>query len=279
MLRKLLKYDFKSISKLWIILTVTIFGLSFPVGYAIKASNQPREIPVGIEMLSFFGTMILVFGIFAYTILIAILIFRRFYKNFFTDEGYLTFTLPAQRKQLLSSKLIFGTLTQSATMFVYIATLFNLINITNDESIITTENLRALLDTLNISLGMGTGVSILYIVALILLVIAAFIFANCISVAFLYLCITIASIIAKKNKVLTSVAIYYFSNSALSFIFMIFALFGIGSLTTWLSTLTPHQGYIFILLTFVLICIFLAIVSVVLYLILFRLLDKKLNLT
>jgi hypothetical protein len=126
---------------------------------------------------------------------------------------------------------------------------------------------------------MGTGVSILYVVALVILVIAAFVFANCISVAFLYLCITVASIIAKKNKVLTSVAIYYFSNSALSFIFMIFALFGIGSLVTWLSALNPHQGYIFILLTLVLVCIFLAIVSVVLYLILFRLLDKKLNLT
>ncbi len=279
MLRKLLKYDFKSIFKIWFILSITVFSLSFPVGYALRVVNTPRAIPLGISLVSQLGAVVLVLGLFAYILLTGILIFKRFYKNFFTDEGYLTFTLPAQRKQLLFSKVLFGTISYSATLFVFVATIYNLISISSDEALITFNNLKELINALNSSYGLGTGVAILYLIGLLLEIIALFVLANCISVVFLYLCITVASVIAKKNKVLAAVGIYYLSNSVLSFFIMIFTLFGIGSIITWADNLTEIQADVFILLSLLLVCLFLAMILSALYLIIYRLLDKKLNLT
>ena len=44
-----------------------------------------------------------VMAIIASAVVTELLVFVRFYKNFFTDEGYLTFTLPVSRKDLLLS--------------------------------------------------------------------------------------------------------------------------------------------------------------------------------
>lgn len=278
MLRKLLKYDFKSIIKLWFILSITVFALSFPIGYGMRVYNSPREIPLGLDISLQLGMTVLIFGLFAYVLLTGILIFKRFYKNFFTDEGYLTFTLPAQRKQLLFSKVLFGTISYSCTIFIFLATLINLICVSTNTPFITMNDIKELIDILNLQFGLGTGVSVLYIVGLLLEIIALFVLANCISVVFLYLCITIASIIAKKNKVLTAVGIYYLSNSVLAFIIMIFSLFGISSVLFWASELNDKQTNLFILLALLLIFLFLATILSVLYFIIYRLIDKKLNL-
>jgi hypothetical protein len=89
---------------------------------------------------------------------------------------------------------------------------------------------------------------------------------------------TINEIIAKKNKVLTAVGIYYLTNSVLAFVIMIFSLFGISSVLFWASELNDKQANVFILLALLLICLFLATILSVLYLIIYRLIDKKLNL-
>ena len=278
MLRKLLKYDFSSIIKLWIIPTITVYVLSFPVGYAIRLTELPRDIPLGIQLSSILGTAVLALGLFVYLILTAVLIFKRFYKNFFTDEGYLTFTLPVKRNQLLFSKVLFGTITYSATIFVFIATIINLLLMSYQPSAEPTETTN-IIASLNDGLCMGTSVSVMYVLAVILLIFAIFVLFNCISVIFMYLCITIASMVAKKNKVLSAVGIYYLSNSTVSFFAMLFMLFGLDSIFQWTAVFSEKEGYIFFLLVLFLATTFLALISTCFYLIIYRMLDKKLNLT
>ena len=279
MLRKLLKYDFKSIIKIWFILSLSIVAFSVPVGYAMKIATEPREIPIGLEILSTLGTIILFLGLIAYVLITGILIFKRFYKNFFTDEGYLTFTLPSNRNQLLFSKVLFGSISYSATIMVAFVALYILLRISIGEALITINDWKELVSILNEGLRLGTGVSVLYIITVLFLIIVIFILANCVSVIFLYLCITIASIITKKNKVLTAIGIYYLTNSVLSFVLMMFSLFGISGISYWIQDLTDTQEAWFILLSPLLIGLFLALIVVGLYLIIYRLLDKKLNLT
>ena len=223
------------------------------------------------------GTAVLILGLFVYLILTAVLIFKRFYKNFFTDEGYLTFTLPVKRNQLLFSKALFGTITYSATVFVFIVTLFNLILMSYQPSTEPTETI-SIITTLNNALGMGTSISVMYVFTVLLLIIAIFVLLNCISVLFMYFCITIASMIAKKNKVISAVGIYYLSNSTVSFFAMLFMLFGLDSIFQWTAGFSEKEGVIFFLLALLLASALLALISTCFYLIIYRMLDKKLNL-
>ena len=120
MLKKLLKYDLRAIFRYWWILAISSIGLSFVGGLCLRtiitsAENDPNAIIMLVAML---GMIAAVVGLSAFFIVTEILIFVRFYKNFFTDEGYLTFTLPVKRSQLLNSKLI---TTMAATLATIVA--------------------------------------------------------------------------------------------------------------------------------------------------------------
>ena len=107
MFRKLLKYDMKSVWNVWRIMAATIFGLSivgsFVLRYILTHAEKMFDSP-GL-MLMFSGFMLCaVLSFFTACAVTAIFVLIRFYKNFFTDEGYLTFTLPVKRSTLLNAK-------------------------------------------------------------------------------------------------------------------------------------------------------------------------------
>ncbi|MCI8293457.1 MAG: hypothetical protein HFH53_08010 [Hespellia sp.] len=111
MLGKLLKYDIKSTFAYFgiihgVLLVFCIFGRFFITERFDFVNAAPAEVST---LLLFGGLFFLLFLItpFATYLILAI----RFYRNLFTDEGYLTLTIPATRTQLLWSKLIFAALT------------------------------------------------------------------------------------------------------------------------------------------------------------------------
>ena len=58
-------------------------------------------------MLMFSGFLLCsVLSLFTACAVTLIFVFIRYYKNFFTDEGYLTFTLPVKRSTLLNAKTV-----------------------------------------------------------------------------------------------------------------------------------------------------------------------------
>lgn len=110
MLGKLIKYDFKSLNRYLILIhgflilsavAVRVF-LTAPFNVYIFENSSMGPIMVSLLILYF---VIITGTSFATSILIAV----RFYKNLYSDEGYLTFTLPVTRSQLLVSKAIVGT--------------------------------------------------------------------------------------------------------------------------------------------------------------------------
>lgn len=110
MLGKLIKYDFKSLNRYLILIhgflvlsavAVRVF-LTAPFNVYIFENSSMGSIMVSLLILYF---VIITGTSFATSILIAV----RFYKNLYSDEGYLTFTLPVTRSQLLVSKTIVGT--------------------------------------------------------------------------------------------------------------------------------------------------------------------------
>lgn len=105
MLRRLLKYDFLSVWKSGWGTLPAIFGCTL---VAIIAARSIDFI-YGNTGSAIAGLIIMIFCLFgamACVGVLNVLAYMRFYKNLFTDEGYLTFTLPVKRSTLLISKML-----------------------------------------------------------------------------------------------------------------------------------------------------------------------------
>ena len=105
MLKKLLKYEYRATYKLYLILYMIVIGLAFinRLLYALDFSNN-----VVLNVLSRMFTLTIVLSCAGLYFATLIFILFRFYKNLFTDEGYLMFTLPVSTLKLIISKIIVG---------------------------------------------------------------------------------------------------------------------------------------------------------------------------
>ena len=275
MLKKLLKYDFKSVLRYWWIAAVSTLVFSIIGSGCISLLNSEREIPPVALVLAGL-TLILVFVSYSALIFISMLfIFIRFYKNFFTDEGYLTFTLPVKRMQLLNSKLIVSTITVIATYIVCAVNIVGMLCIGFAKDVFTKEFWDGLVEFCKIMLNdMGIYLWI-YLFELLLILVLSVIFA-CL---FLFCCITFASIITKRAKVITAIGIYYLANSIFSFAVEIFYLFAIPSIFTWGYDLGDTSGAIVIALILLGIILMYSIFCMLLYTLQYWMIDRKLNLS
>ena len=93
MLRKCLRYDFKSVFTYWLFGAITMLILSFPAGLALRSQIVNIENASNRFNWEILVLILYYFAIAAFLLLGSILIYVRYYKHFFSDEGYLTFTL------------------------------------------------------------------------------------------------------------------------------------------------------------------------------------------
>ena len=104
MLGKLLKHEWKEISVIPSVLSVVLLVLSVISGFSFLgiregAADVSRIMTIMLWLLFYFALIAVSLGI---TIYLAV----HFYKTMYTDEGYLTHTLPVSGRELLWSKLI-----------------------------------------------------------------------------------------------------------------------------------------------------------------------------
>ena len=108
MFGKLLKYEFKSTGKWYLLITLIALGMSVLAGVfggnsstdIANYGTNAREVVEGIFAL------ILVIGIVGLYLSNYYIIIRRFYTNLYGREGYLTWTLPASPHAILLSKFL-----------------------------------------------------------------------------------------------------------------------------------------------------------------------------
>ena len=274
MLKKLLHYDMRAMFRYWWIAALSCVVFACAGGGCLSILVSDRDYPFFVTSMAGMGVALPFLGMMAFTILSYILVFIRFYRNFFTDEGYLTFTLPAGRHQLLGAKLISGTSLLAATAAVLLPAIFLLLAIGFGEYVFTPEFVQALKEVFT-SLWEITGPWVfVYAAELILLVLLSILFA----VQFLFACITLASLLVKKAKVITAIGIYYGASSVLSFVLQIFQLFALPSISGLMTNFTDGAALgMFALLLFGMIS-FTAIFCGLLYLLQYWMLDRKLNL-
>lgn len=274
MLKKLLKHDLKAIFKFWWIAAIISVIIAVAGGFAQSVINSERELPEAVMIMASMLTVFVYLSLLVFFLLTMVLIFIRFYKNFFTDEGYLTFTLPVTRRELLNSKLISGVTAISSTVLLLVINLIVIFLIGEHEYIFSAEfqqEVQSFFHTVLDELGIYFWV---YIIELLVLVVLCILFA----ILFLFCCVTFASMIVKKAKLIAAIGIYYLANSIFSSVMQMFYLFGISSLTVWLTSVPEEIANSTVaLLVLGLIC-FVAMFCGLLYVLQYWMLERKLNL-
>ena len=114
MVKKLFKHEFKA----WL-RVLPLFWLAM-VGVAAAGRIVQFFETESIYYYLVFGSAMLAFGVAAFVLLFAPTVFDvfRFYRNLFTGEGYLSFTLPVSPAQHLFVKMVTAGCFQLLTMAV-----------------------------------------------------------------------------------------------------------------------------------------------------------------
>ena len=220
MFGKLLKYDFKYVARIWWMLAVGVLGLSVAASLVFRAiflNINSNGFFTFLSVLGMFFLVVSFIGIFGSLVVTEVLVFVRFYKNFYTDEGYLTFTLPVKRSKLLLSKTLNSIIWFALHTALILVCVVIFLGLGIGSSMGTPP-----LKTVGISIGwlwdkVGWWL-IVYAFEAILLLVALSAFTTCL----IQLCITIGAIVAKKQKVLAAVGIYYLVNTVLSTVGSVF---------------------------------------------------------
>ena len=220
MFSKLLKYEWKANSGLLSILSLAAVGAGIFGGVILRIIIYISEINpeedlwglsvAGLGILLFFMVLALI----AYVLAVQFVTISRFYKNKFTDEGYLTFTLPVNVHQIFVSSLL------NVLIWLVISAVVLLTSISLIVIIGAGEHLSNAMHEITIGLGFIQNEMASYpgYGAYKALTAVQMLAAPIYSVILIMSCITTGSVLSKKHKVLTTVALYYGVTTALSIV-------------------------------------------------------------
>lgn len=210
MLGKLFRYDMKALFRMMLPLTLSVLGTTLAGTVAVRilvemSKNSHRMdnpftglFMASMGMLVFAAVMALV----AYAVIAAVFIFYRYYKNLFTDEGYLTFTLPVSPGQILFSKSVAGIL-WSLIAFVVIV-FCSVVMLFVGGGIDPSDVLDAITGIFRSLWGYMGLDSVLLAMESILGMLLSLVS----SLLLCYLSITLGSTVVRRHKVMASIGIY-----------------------------------------------------------------------
>lgn len=215
MFAKLLKHEFNANKGVLFVLSLAALGVGLLGGLIMlfllsgAQSNMSELAEIVTMVFSTFALIGTVLALCAYAVAVLIMLLLRFYRHHFTNEGYLTFTLPATTNQILFASLtniviwmlICGIVLLLSFGMIMAPVFVNAVWEGELDLRYFFQDLRFVFDQMDLA-----------IFPYILSVISAFIY----SLTLPLLCITIGSIAAKKHKLLASFGIYYGINMALS---------------------------------------------------------------
>ncbi len=215
MLKTCLKHDFRAIRKLLGLDLLLIVALALAGGICIRLcfhlQQQEATIFGILASFSMIGAMVCLFGVIAVATAGFYYPFVDFYQKLFTDQGYLTFTLPVKRSVVYLSKVIVGTLAQIAVFLsLSVGIIFYILTIPG-----ASEVFSHILRFFAAVVDLGAG-PLALIIPLLLLLVTGVLFSN----GLLYMCIVLGCTQIKKHKLIASIAIYYLSSSVISAVSM-----------------------------------------------------------
>ena len=195
MVKKLIKYDLKAFLKVMLPVYFVLIGVA--ALYRIVSLFENDGVFFGIFNAS--AVIILVISVIVCLLLTFIFSIVRFYKNLYTAEGYLTFTLPVTPAAHIISKLtvslIFDVITLAVVILsVAVATAGELF----------AEIVKAAFYLLGGAFRFLGGQSPLYVAEFVIMIIASLVAAHLLT----YMCISVGQVV-NKHKILLAVGVYF----------------------------------------------------------------------
>lgn len=292
MLKKCLKYDVQSVIRIWWILAATMLGAALIAGLAFRGFTEALSHPDTdsvIQIIAIFGILgagLCLLAMVAALVVSVIIVYWRTYTHFFTDEGYLTFTLPVKRSTLYLSKVLTATLVEIVTTVIFILGICLILLIAPpsayDGQIINPAAFSGVGELFgSLFQGFfgldGGGWVIVWLIAAIPFLLMSQLYNS----GLIFLCMTIGSVIAKKHKLLASIGIYYGFTAVLSFVSQFGSLFlssGIVSVILVAASGGITSAGLTVTAVILVADLIMACLAVLLHFITVHLLEKKLNL-
>lgn len=269
MFTKLLKHEWRATRGMLGTLCLVCLGASLLGGctmrYLMIASYEDAQ-QNAIVVLNVLAMVAAMIAVAVAGVAALFLYIGRFYKSRFTDEGYLTFTLPVNTHQNLLASMANSAIGMVIVFFVICAALgvWLMIGFTGIPDFYRTvwEKFPELWE---IFMRVCGQMPWKYVVLFLLNVLTG----SVCELVVLMLSVTIGSIIAKKHKILTAVGVYYGIHVALSMVTSFIMAIGVFS---------GADGKVWMLRYFGGMALLMAAVSIVGYFLMYWLVDRKLNL-
>lgn len=272
MVRKLFKHEAIYYARTLLIFEIILFSLAISTRF-IMFFEFDHWVYRFIQ-----GSSFVLFGLAAIACIYASLAMSivRFYRNLFSQEGYLTFALPVSTNQHILVKLVSAFVYQGITAVSII--IASLITISGD---FLNELLKAGWFLLNkvleeISIKDGVNIVIYFVYFLLLLLLASIH-----SLLIFYACITIGQT-AKKNRILAAVGCYFGYNIAVEIISTFFSI-GINIVLTTVNIDKFYQFFennthLCLHIIFIALIVWTLVLNIAFYIVIYKIISKKLNL-
>lgn len=214
MFSKLLKYEWKANASLLSILSLCALGVGFlgagllrAIEYTGKSIENAQMATVAVSGLS---SMLVFVGValVAYALAVQFITFFRFYKNKFTDQGYLTFTLPVTAHQIFLSSFL-NILIWLVISVVVLLCAFCIIVFVGIGG--PWEELKEIFSGIENDLQ-GIQVHVPGMGAFLTLSVLQIFVAPVYAIVLLMTSITLGCVLAKKHKILATIGMYYCIN-------------------------------------------------------------------
>lgn len=230
MLGKLIKHEWKATWKFPALISLFIVILTLLGVWSFKAPFWNNLVTGNIEKITFFDVtafaLLAMYFVYICIALYAIMIYFaiRFYKNMYTDEGYLTHTLPVKPSaHILSKTFVSGTWYVGATILMLVSMIWLLYAFMS--TIFTSAGMTsadwAELKTLGLDFSFGHFSEVFSSISsmpfwlfIVLLVLTGF-FSCYSSMLIIYVCISIGQLF-KKHKVIASILTYLIVSTIMS---------------------------------------------------------------
>ena len=212
MFGKSLKYEFKAIARRVVPLFITVLALSviLGIGFIIDGRLLPDatadgEASVGeaIMNLGIFMTGLFIM-IFVAGITVFVMTIQRFYQSFFTDEGYLTFTLPVTVNCHIMTKIVSMILWNLMGTVVTLVAYLIMLGGTEIGYGTVSSSYAELADELSYLMTSLSGISGEYTGSIVLFVIYA-ILSYIFEILLIYFGISLGCMWSKKHRVIMSI--------------------------------------------------------------------------
>lgn len=222
-MRKLLKYDLRSMNTVFIISSISLFLFSLFGTLCSKVTTQYEMATRHTDQLKTLNTFasiglgLTIVALSAYTVLIAVFVYKRYYTHLFTDQGYLTFTLPVKRREIFASKLFFGLIYFVLAEIIVAGCLFFMGIFGKYGTFINQDVIKAISEFFKDAYIACGNMMYVYIGEAILL----WLITNCFGILMAYSCISVGAMLVKKYKIVVGIGIYYGINAVFAPIFWV----------------------------------------------------------